>query len=236
MNYLLSSFCRRVLFACTVACLAIAARAQTILPDATAGQAYSFQITTVPPQSGATTYSEEGFPAGLSIGASTGLITGTTTAVGTYKGNLSFTNSSGTTLYPYQITVDPADGTPVITSSGGPTGTVGSAFTYSIVATNNPTNYSIATLPPGLTASGGVISGTPTTAGLFFTSVSANNGNGQGKILVLMFTISPAGPLPVVTSNLVITDRTEHVLQLPDHRDQQPDVIFRRPISPRACR
>ncbi len=93
----------------------------------------------------------------------------------------------------------------MITSSGGPTGTVGSAFTYSIVATNNPTNYSIATLPPGLTASGGVISGTPTTAGLFFTTLSANNANGQGKILVLMFTISPAGPLPVVTSNLVIT-------------------------------
>lgn len=184
---------------------ALALQAQTILPNATAGQAYSFQITTVPPQNGGTTYTQEGFPSGLGIDAATGLISGTTVAVGTYKGNLRFIANSGTTLYPYQITVDPAPGTPVITSSGGPTGVVGTAFSYTIEATNGPTNYTIATLPPGLSASGATISGTPTTAGLYFTSVSANNGNGQGKILVLMFTISPAGPLPVITSPLVVT-------------------------------
>lgn len=206
MNYLLSTFGRRFLLACTFAALAVGARAQTILPSPTAGQAYSFQITTNPPQPGGTTYAEESFPAGLSINASTGLISGTTTTVGTYKGNLSFTANSATTLYPYQITVDPAPGTPVITSTGGPVGTVGTPFSYAIEATNNPTNYTIALLPPGLVAAGGQITGTPTTAGLYFTSVSANNGNGQGKILVLMFTISPAGPLPVVTSPLVLTN------------------------------
>ncbi|HWA11149.1 MAG TPA: immunoglobulin domain-containing protein [Opitutaceae bacterium] len=205
MNSAPLAFLRRPLFAVlSFAALALGVRAQTILPNPTAGQPYSFQITTQPPQSGGTTYAEEGFPSGLSIDAATGLISGTTVTVGTFKGNLSFTTSSGTTLYPYQITVDPAPGTPVITSSGGPVGTVGQPFSYTIEATNSPTNYTIAPLPPGLSASGALITGTPTTAGLYFSTISANNGNGQGKLLVLMFTISPAGPLPVVTSPLVI--------------------------------
>ena len=164
MNILLSAFRRYLLLACTATAFAISAHAQTVLPNATASTPYSFQITTSPPQSGGTTYTAENLPPGLSINATTGLISGTTTAVGFYKGNLSFTSSGTATLYPYQITVDPAAGTPVITSSGGPTGTVGTPFTYTIVATNNPSSYTIAQLPPGLSISGGVISGTPTTA------------------------------------------------------------------------
>ncbi len=193
-------------FAWVASVLAVEVHAQTILPDPTAGQAYSFQITTSPPQPASTTYSAEGLPVGISINSASGLVSGTTANVGAYKGNLSFTANSSTVLYPYQITVDPAPGTPVITSSGGPGGTVGVPFSYTIAATNNPTSYTIALLPPGLTASGGTISGTPTTAGLSFTSVSANNANGQGAILVLMFTINPAGALPVVTSALVLTN------------------------------
>jgi hypothetical protein len=183
--------------------LVAAGRAQTILPDSTEGQPYSFQIVTNPAQPAGTTYTAEGLPAGLSIGASTGVISGVTVAVGTYKGNLSLSSGSSTSPYPYQITVDPAAGTPTITSSGGPTGTVGTPFNYTIVATDSPTSYNIAELPPGLASSGAEISGTPTIAGLFFTSISANNGNGQGAILVLMFTISPAGPIPAITSALL---------------------------------
>ncbi len=180
--------------------LAITGRAQTILPDPTAGQPYSFQIVTNPPQAAGTVYTATGLPAGLSINGSTGVVSGTTGAVGLYKGNLSFSNGSAVTPFPFQITVDPAAGTPVITSDGSAFGTVGTAFLYTIEASNNPTSYTYAQLPPGLSSSGGQITGTPTTPGLFFTSVSANNGNGQGAILVLMFTISPAGPLPGLTS------------------------------------
>jgi hypothetical protein len=125
--------------------------------------------------------------------------------VGLYKGNLHFALNSATSPYPYQITVDPAAGTPTITSAGAATGTVGTPFLYAIAATNSPTSYTYAQLPPGLSSSGAQISGSPTTAGLFFTSISANNGSGQGAIVVLMFTISAAGPLPSLTSAAVVS-------------------------------
>jgi hypothetical protein len=185
--------------------LAIAGRAQTILPDPTAGQPYSFQIVSDPPQPAGTAYAADGLPSGLSIDPSSGIISGTTGAVGTYKGTLKLTFDSVTSPYSFQITVDPAAGAPVITSEGAAVGTVGTPFLYTIAASNGPTSYNIAQLPPGLSASDAQISGTPTTAGLFFTSISANNGSGQGAILVLMFTISPAGPIPTITSALLFS-------------------------------
>ncbi len=180
--------------------MAVTSRAQTGLPDATAGQPYSFQIVTNPPQAAGTTYSANGLPVGLSVNSSTGVVSGTTQTVGLFKGTLSFTGNSTSGPYPFQITVDPEAGSPVITSSSSVVGTVGTPLSYAIVASNGPTSYNIAQLPPGLTASGGQISGTPTTAGLYFSSISANNGNGQGAIIVFMFTIGAAGPLPALTS------------------------------------
>src|SRR4029077_5909491 len=55
---------------------------------------------------------------------------------------------------------------PVITSAGTASGTVGTAFSYQIVATNSPTSFNATGLPAGLTvnAGTGLISGTPTTA------------------------------------------------------------------------
>ena len=185
--------------------LAVAGRAQTILPDATGGQAYSFQIVTNPAQPAGTTYSADGFPAGLSISSSTGVVSGTTGTVGTFNGNLHLSQGSASTLYPYRITVDAAAGTPTIAGEGSLTATVGTPFSYTIVASNGPTSYNYAELPPGLASSGAQISGTPTKAGLFFTSISANNAVGQGTILVFMFTISPAGPIPAITSAALVS-------------------------------
>ena len=186
--------------------LAVAGRAQTILPDPTAGRAYSFQIVTNPAQPAGTVYTADGLPTGLSINGSSGVISGTTQTVGAFKGNLHLSTNSSTIPYPFQITVDPAAGSPTITSAGAAVGTVGTPFLYTIAASNGPTSYNLAQLPPGLTASGAVISGTPTTSGLFFTSTSANNGNGQGAIVVLMFTISPAGPIPALTNALLVSN------------------------------
>ena len=185
--------------------LSVAAKAQTILPDATAGQAYSFQIVTNPPQPAGTTYTADGLPVGLSVSASTGVVSGTTATVGTFNGNLHLAQGSTSTPYPFRITVDAAPGSPMIAGQGSLTGTVGTPFSYTIVASNNPTSYNYAELPPGLTSSGAQISGTPTTAGLYFTSISANNAVGQGTILVFMFTISPAGPLPAITSAALVS-------------------------------
>ena len=185
--------------------LAALGRAQTILPDATAGQPYSFQLATNPPQPAGTAFAANGLPLGLAINGATGLISGMTATVGAFNGVLSLTASATTSTYPYQITVDPAAGSPVITSPGAAVGTVGTPFSYALTGSNSPTSFNIAQLPPGLTATGALISGTPTARGLYFTSISANNGAGQGAILVIMWTIDAAGPLPAVTSGLLIS-------------------------------
>jgi len=185
--------------------LVLTVRAQSILPDPVAGEPYSFGIVTNPAQPAGTTYTAQGLPAGLSVDPSTGIVTGTTLTVGEFKGTLLLSLNGVSNPFLFQITVDPQAGASTITSQGSAFGTVGTPFSYAFAATNGPSSYNVAQLPPGLSASGSQIAGTPTTAGLFFTSTSANNGSGQGALLVLMFTISPAGPIPADTSTPLIS-------------------------------
>ena len=67
-----------------------------------------------------------------------------------------------------------------LTFIGGP------AFTYQIKGSANPTSYSAANLPPGLTVNTatGLISGTPTLAGNWQVVVTATNAAGSGSAIV----------------------------------------------------
>ncbi|HEY3324961.1 MAG TPA: PKD domain-containing protein [Planctomycetota bacterium] len=67
---------------------------------------------------------------------------------------------------------------PVFTSPLKAAGGVGVAFSYSLSATNSPTRFGAASLPPGLSYAAGVISGTPTTAGTYSSVISATNAAG----------------------------------------------------------
>ncbi|HXB10706.1 MAG TPA: putative Ig domain-containing protein, partial [Bacteroidia bacterium] len=137
-------------------------------------------------------------PAGLSLNTSTGLISGTPTAAGTFIDTVKATNSGGTGIQVLTITINPA--IPVV-ATASTTGTVGVSFSYTISATNSPTSYSSTTLPVGLSlnTTTGVISGTPTAAGIFTITDTAKNISGSGTG-TLTITINPAKPVVATVS------------------------------------
>lgn len=196
-----------------LACLlagATVAVAQTSLPNARVGIGYGFQVTITPAAPAGTVYGATGLPVGLSINASSGLISGTPIAAGTYNGTISLTEGGITDNFSVVLVVDPALGTPAITSPTATSGTAGTAIsTYAVTASNSPTSFNIGTLPPGLTLGGTTtaptISGTPTTAGTYPIPLSANNAIGTGATTTLTITIAPAGPVPAITSATTAT-------------------------------
>lgn len=110
-------------------------------------------------------------PAGLSISPTTGVIWGTPTAQGTSNFTVQVQDSTTATASA-QVSITVVS---PLTLAGGPQpdGTVGVAYTTSLTAAGGATPYawSVTTgaLPPGLaiSATSGVISGTPTTKGTF---------------------------------------------------------------------
>jgi C1A family cysteine protease len=98
--------------------------------------------------------------------------------------------------------VDYSMDAPVITSATTASGSVGRAFTFSVIA-SSATNFSATGLPGGLiiASASGVISGTPTAAGTFVVNLSARSSAGTGTG-VLTLTIAPGGIVvpPGITS------------------------------------
>ena len=75
---------------------------------------------------------------------------------------------------------------PVITSAAGAGGFPGVPMAYVLTATNSPFSYAATNLPPGLSinTATGVISGTPTTTGVYAVGVSAANSVGTSSGIV----------------------------------------------------
>jgi hypothetical protein len=163
----------------------------------TVGRAFSYQITA---SNGPTSYNAAGLPAGLSVNTGSGVISGTPTTVGSNSVTISASNASGTGTAALTLIVGVA-GIPAITSSTTASGTVGSAFSYQITASNSPTNYNAAGLPAGLSVNtgSGLISGTPTTVGTNSVIISASNANGTGSNTLTLI-VNAAGT-PAITSS-----------------------------------
>jgi hypothetical protein len=86
---------------------------------------------------------------------------------------------------------------PTVTNPGNQTGTVGTAASLTVTASGGTTPYtwSATGLPPGKTinASTGVISGTPTTAGTYSTTVTATDAAAKAGSASFSWTINPSG-------------------------------------------
>ena len=151
------------------------------------GVAFSYTITAT---NSPTSFNATGLPAGLTVNTSTGLISGTPTTAGTYTVTISATNAGGTGSHTLTLTINPP--TPVIQPPFTATGTVGSNFSYTINATNNPTSYNATGLPGGLAINTGTgkITGKPTIAGIYQVTLSATNAGGTGTA-TLVITVGP---------------------------------------------
>lgn len=124
-------------------------------------------------------------PAGLSLNTATGALTGTPTAAGTFNFTVTATDANSFTgSRAYTLAVAP----PVIliAPSALTGGTVGAAYSESIIASGGIATYSYAitagALPAGLTLSStGSLSGTPTAGGTFnFTVTATSSSTGVG--------------------------------------------------------
>ncbi len=167
----------------------------------TVGTAASLQISATDSASGQTlTYSATGLPAGLSINSSTGLISGTPTTAGSYSVTVTATDTTGASgSASFTWTINSATGNTVtVTNPGSQTGTVGTAASLQIKATDSASGqtltYSATGLPAGLSISStsGLISGTPTTVGTYSVTVTAKDTTGASGSASFTWTISAA--------------------------------------------
>ena len=158
------------------------------------GTAFTYQIKAT---GNPTSYGVGGLFAGIMVNKQTGLISGTPTATGTHTLTLQAANAFGTGTQTLTVTVKEA--VPVITSTDTLIAHVGTAFTYQIKATNNPTSYGVSGLFSGVTVNQqtGLISGTPTAAGTHTLTLRAINSGGTGTA-TLTLTVKEA--IPVISS------------------------------------
>jgi hypothetical protein len=187
------------------------------------GQAFSFQLTA---DNNPTSFAiaSGNLPAGLTLNSSTGLVSGTPNEEGTFGVNFTAANGNGTgpaQTVRFTIDLDP----PTITSPAVALGTIGTAFSFTVTASPNPTAFSIAsgTLPTGLSlsAASGEISGTPTVSGSFVLQVQARNSKGLGATSSL--TLSIPRRAPVIRTEDLVTGNAEQPYSFTIQAANEPD-------------
>jgi hypothetical protein len=138
------------------------------------------------------------------IPAVNGLINDVTTLTAVFLRQGSATNAATPRVDAFRVgstwaSVTAVAAPPVVTAAS-PVGTVGTPFTYNIIASNPPIiSYAISsgTLPGGLNLNTGTgaITGTPTTAGSSSVDVTATNSSGTSSPATLSFTINPGNQI-----------------------------------------
>jgi hypothetical protein len=175
------------------------------LPSGVTGLAYS-QTITASGGTGLYTFAvtSGALPMGLTL-FSSGILTGTPAAAGTFNFTVTATDANGCAgIRAYALVIL----CPAIALSpvSFPVGTVGLAWSQTITASGGNGPYAFAvtsgSLPPGLTlSSGGLLSGTPTTAGIFSITVTATDANGcNGSRAYMLTMVNPPLVLHMTTT------------------------------------
>ena len=169
-----------------------------------------------------------GAPSWLSIGSTTGAVSGTPptdTTSFTYSVIASNRVTPNATAGPFTVTVSPAQAAPAFTTDSPPlTATVGTQYSYTFVATGNPTpTYALGTGAPSwlsISSTSGALSGTPPTRTTSFTySVIASN------------TVTPnatAGPFTVTVSPAPRRPGLHHRFAAADGHRRHPVLLHLR--------
>ena len=156
-------------------------------------------VTVMRAEPGTYTINVTNLPPGLAYDSARGNITGTPTTQGTWLVNLQAL--SGITVVENVNILMPirtAAGGPAVASDLFVNGAVGTPLKYKTQGTFGFTNnaatitYTFSGLPPGITQSGAILSGTPTSGGIYPVAVTVTNTNGTGTATVT-FTISGTG-------------------------------------------
>jgi len=159
--------------------------------SATAGQAFVHQTTAT---NGPIIFSASGFPAGLSMNATTGQVKGAPAASGTFPAKLMAQNAGGIVTQNFTLTVTAA--APVITGNTTFRVGTGTFFSQRIMSLYSPTSFGASGLPTGLTINSttGDITGIPAQFGTWNATLTASNNAGSGSLAVT-FKILPVDPL-----------------------------------------
>lgn len=176
----------------------------TALPAGTVGVVYDQTLAAsggVPGYHWSLNTGSNPLPAGLGLNPS-GVISGTPSTVGTTLLTVKVTDdASGTASKPLTLTITSVNPPLAITTASPlPEGTVGSAYSATILAAGGTGTRSWTvvdgTLPAGLTLDSptGVISGIPTTAGTATVTVKVTDSTGASATKA--FTIPITGPIP----------------------------------------
>ena len=151
--------------------------------------AFSYAITA---SNNPVSYNASGLPSGLAINTSNGLISGNLTGVpGTYTIGLSAINSAGEGTKDLTLTLLKNPGAPTLSSPSNTTAYLRSSFSFTVTANPAATAYSFSGLPPGLTNSNALISGTPTTPGTYPVTVTATNSLGSDSQILSLAVVDP---------------------------------------------
>ena len=166
------------------------------LPPGTVGAAYNPVTFTASGGTGVYTWSATGLPSGLSFSVG-GVLSGTPTTAAGCTPQFTVTDSANSTAsVSHPLTVN---GSLNITGPASlPAGTVGSAYnpvTFTATGGIGVYAWSATGLPSGLSFSaGGVLSGTPTTAGSYTPQFTVTDSSNKTASISLTITIAAASP------------------------------------------